>query len=485
MLIVCCVCGLLLIRASLHSAENPAGGGQQAPKQEPGAPPSSQQPGKAATAATPTAKPAAGSAKSASGATENMNEGVKLLEKPPARPANWIVEHEPVAPNASAEAKALLKFLYGISGKHTLIGQHNFIGVQELSTAAAARGLGKTPALYGTDWGFSKAGDIDTIFARDLTVKELIKQHRDNGSIIAISWREVRPTASEPTTFSGSPTSVQGHLTNAEWEQLMTPDSDIHKKWCAQVDVIADYLKQLEAEHVPVLWRPVHEMNGDWFWWGGRLGERGSKLLYRMMFDRLVNHHKLTNLIWVWNCDRPVRSDRQFVDYFPGQQYVDVLALDCYDTFQQSYYDDMNALSDGKVMAVSEGGPPPLEIYKTQPKWAYYMPWATVKSPVTDSQTSPPSPDAPAMGGRGGRGGMGGLGGDPGGAIGGDLGGGIIGLSGRRGGINLAEMAKDSRMWGLEDAAYIEAIQPIRAAGGLTPLQPKPPAVETPPAGKP
>ena len=52
----------------------------------------------------------------------------------------------------SPEAKALLKYLYRISGKHTLIGQHNFIGVQELSTASAAQRLGKTPALYGTDW---------------------------------------------------------------------------------------------------------------------------------------------------------------------------------------------------------------------------------------------------------------------------------------------------------------------------------------------
>jgi mannan endo-1,4-beta-mannosidase len=386
---------------------------------------------------------------------EDMNAGATLLPKPAARPADWIVEHDPVNPNATPEAKALLKYLYSISGKHTLIGQHNFIGVQERSTASAAQRLGKTPALYGTDWGFSKDGDIDTIYARDMAVKELIKQHR-NGSIIAICWHEVRPTADEPVTFRGSATSIQGHLTNAEWEQLLTPGSDINKKWCAQVDVIAGYLKQLQDARVPVLWRPVHEMNGGWFWWGGRVGERGTRQVYRMMYDRLVNYHKLNNLIWVWNCDRPNGTYAQFVDYFPGQQFVDVLALDCYAAVDQSFYDEMNALSDGKVMAISEGNVPALETYKTQPKWTYYMSWAGVRNPVTDSKTTPGAASTNAPVGRRGGGG------------------------GGRGGVNLAEMAKDPRMFSLENETYWDSIRPLRAVCGLPLEMVKPPAIPVP-----
>ncbi len=401
----------------------------------------------------------------------------RYLPKPATQPAMFLKVHDPVTPNASPEAKALLKFLYDISGKHTLIGQHNFAGVHELSTESAARSLGKTPALYGTDWGFSRAGDIDSIYARPNTVKELIKQYQ-LGSIIAICWHEVPPTADEPVTFQGTPTSIQSKLTDAQWEELLTADTPLNKRWCAQVDVIAGYLKQLEAAHVPILWRPVHEMNGNWFWWGNRVGDRGTKQYYRMMFDRLVKFHKLSNLIWVWNCDQPSSPDRQFVDYFPGQEYVDILALDCYGTFQQRFYDEMNALSDGKVMAVSEGGPIPLELYATQPKWTYYMPWAGVRSPVNDGTgTASPAParrggGAPATGPttatgpaatragaatrRGGAGGGGGGGG------------------GGRGGVNLAEMAKDPRMWTLDDAAYMDAITPLRAASGLPATRPAP-----------
>jgi len=391
-------------------------------------------------------------ARAGGGARGGGQPAADLLPKPPAKPADWIVEHDPVNPNATPEARALLKYLYSICGKHTVIGQHNFAGVHELSTAAAARNLGKTPALYGSDWGFSRAGDIDSIYARDNTVKEDIKQWR-NGSIIAMCWHEVRPTTNEPVTFQDDKanSSVQGRLSDADWEALLTPGTPVNTRWCAQVDVIAGYLKQLQDARVPVLWRPVHEMNGQWFWWGGRPGERGTRQYYRMMYDRLVNVDKINNLVWVWNCDRPNSPSLQFVDCFPGQQYVDVLALDCYGTFEQRFYDEMNALSDGKVMAVSEGGPVPLDIYKTQPKWCYYMPWASARSPVFDSKTPAVAATAPAPGGAARRGGGGG---------------------GARGGGNAAEMAKDPRMFCLEDAAYWESIQPLRAACGLPPERP-------------
>lgn len=363
----------------------------------------------------------------------NPQPDVPYLPKPEPRPADWIVEHAPVTPNASPEARELLKFLYKISGKYTLTGQHNFPAEQMISTAAATRALGKTPALYGTDWGFAREGDKDSAYVRPATVQELIRQHQ-KGSIIAICWHAVRPTENEPVTFRES---VQGKITNAEFDELITTGTALNKRWLAQVDVIAGYLKQLQAARVPVLWRPMHEINGDWFWWNGRRGDRGTKQLYRLMFERLVGFHKLNNLIWVWNPDQPAREDRQFVDYFPGQQYVDILALDCYGAFQQRFYDELNALSDGKVLAVSEcSNPPGLEVYRTQPKWTYYMSWAGMGT----------------ASGRGARGGAGGT-------------------------TPVMLMARDTRMFSLEDASYLEAIKPIRLASGLATVpQPATPA---------
>lgn len=364
---------------------------------------------------------------------------IPYLPKPPVEPANWLIEHSPVTPNASPEAVALLHYLYGISCSHTMTGQHNFPAQQEYSTNLAASLTGKTPALYGTDWGFAADGDKDSAYVRHDTVNELIKQWK-SGHIIALCWHEVPPTMDEPVTFRGQ---IQSHITDQEFDDLLNPGTPIYKHWCVQVDAIAEYLRELQDAHVPILWRPYHEINGDWFWWNGHRGDEshGSKQLYRQLYDRLVNFHHLTNLIWVWNPDQPSRADRQFVDYFPGTEYVDVLGLDCYGTFQQSFYDDLNALSGGKVMAISETSrPPSIQVYQSQPKWVYYMRWAVdVPRPGVPPRSgysgSPPPPSTGAG----------------------------HGVSG----TELTAMVHDSRMFSLEDRAYRKAIRPIRKAAGL------------------
>ena len=326
---------------------------------------------------------------------------IPYLPQPPVPAPDWIVEHPPVNPDASPEAKALLHMLYQVSGHYTLTGQHNFANEQELNTNFQAIFAGKAPAIYGTDIGFSAAGDKDSAYVRHETVQTLIKKFHQ-GHVIALCWHEVPPTMDEPVRFFGQ---IQSRITEPQFEDLLTPGTAINKHWLAQVDGVAEYLKELRDAHVPVLWRPFHEINGDWFWWNGVRGDatHGTKQLYRMMYDRLVNFHHLNNLLWVWNPDQPSRPDRQFIDYFPGLDWVDILGFDCYGAFQQTFYDELNALSGGKAMAISEtSNPPTPDVYKTQPKWAYWMRWSMDKSPImamfkglSNPQSTPTNPNGP------------------------------------------------------------------------------------------
>jgi mannan endo-1,4-beta-mannosidase len=290
-----------------------------------------------------------------------------------------------VTPNASPEAQALLKFIYSISGDYTLTGQHNYPNAKSRNSQFAATYIGKTPVLFSTDWGFAKDGDKDSYYARPDIVEEIKRQHR-LGSIITICWHAVPPTAEEPVTFGQQPggtapdslTSVQGQILDQQFRDVLTPGTMPYMRWRAQVDSIAFYLKKLQDAHVPVLWRPYHEMNGKWFWWGGRIGKYGTATLYRQLFDRLVNHHKLNNLIWMWSVDRPVKPEMQFSDFYPGNEFLDIISLDVYrKDFNQSYYDSLIVLSKGKPLVLAEvGNPPTLEILKNQPKWAFYVIWA-------------------------------------------------------------------------------------------------------------
>jgi mannan endo-1,4-beta-mannosidase len=279
----------------------------------------------------------------------------------------------PVNPHATPEARALLAYLDSISGQATITGQHNYPNEGSRWTDLTYDLTAKYPGLFGQDFGFSAGDDKDSVLSRPAMIEEVERQYK-NGAVIALTWHAVRPTEDEPVTFHDS---VQGHLTDYEWQQLLTPGTPLYNRWCQQVDVIAGYLRQLRDAHVPVLFRAYHEMNGNWFWWGGRPGEDGSAALYRQIYDRFVNVHHLDNLVWVWNVNAPNPGWPPIAEYYPGPQYADVVTMDIYGEFKQEYYDSMVALAAGKPIALAEvGALPSLEVLDRQPRWTYFMSWS-------------------------------------------------------------------------------------------------------------
>jgi len=217
--------------------------------------------------------------------------------------------------------------------------------------------------------------------------------------------------------------SVQGQLPDEQFKEVLTPGTRLYNRWAAQVDSVAVYLKKLREANVPVLWRPYHEMNGDWFWWGGRVGEYGTIDLYIQLYDRMVNYHHLNNLVWVWSVDRPSTPIRQFSNFYPGNDYLDILSLDVYGSdFNQAYYDSLMALSQGKPIVLGEVGNPPMpDILDDQPNWSYWVVWAGMVRNLSKKQHQ--------------------------------------------------ELVNDPRMLSQEDPAYREVMAPFRKACGL-PLLP-------------
>lgn len=280
---------------------------------------------------------------------------------------------KPVNSNASPEAVKLLEYIYSISGNHTLAGQHSVPLLGSLRLNMAYRNTMHYPALFGQDFGFDDPGTWDGINYRQQIVDEAIRRNQE-GFIITLMWHAVRPIEDEPVTFRES---IQGDLSDQEWKDLITSGTEINERWKSQVDVIAFFLKQLRNAGVPVLWRPYHEMNGDWFWWGKKGGDDGYKKLYRMLYDRLVNFHKLNNLIWVYNCNEVKNGVDPYETYFPGHDVVDIIAADVYsEGFNQLNYDQILALAGNKPIALGEvGAPPTVEKLQAQPRWTWFMCW--------------------------------------------------------------------------------------------------------------
>ena len=281
---------------------------------------------------------------------------------------------QPVNKNASKEAKKLLSFLYDINGKYIISGQHNFNNALNTFSDSAKNIAGKYPALWGSDFIF----DWKTDRGQDI-VDEAIKKSKE-GYLVTLMWHEGRPTDDPPFEWLQS---IQGKLTDAQWQELVTPNTELNKRWLAQIDVVAGYLKQLQDAHVPVLWRPYHEMNGVWFWWGDKKGENGIIKLWKMMYDRYTNYHHLNNLLWVWGANglRDIPGDQayHYGYYYPGAEYVDILGADIYHfDYEQSDYNELVNVANGKLIALTETGELPRpEILQAQPKWAWFMVWTS------------------------------------------------------------------------------------------------------------
>ena len=279
----------------------------------------------------------------------------------------------PVNPDASPEARALLRFVYEQRGRALISGQHNYNHEPSRYSQRAEEIAGTAPALWGTDFILNGTEDPGPRI-----VAEAIRRHRD-GQIVTLMWHAGRPQDDPPFGWS---TSIQGELTDAEWRELTTPGTRLHGRWQRQADVVAGYLARLRDAGVPVLWRPYHEMNGVWFWWGDKKGPGGYAKLYRMLFDRFVSHHRLNNLLWVWNANAPrdIPKDQAYAyaDFYPGARYVDVLATDVYNfDYEQKDYDELLRLARGKPIALGEVGElPKPEILDAQPLWSWFMVWA-------------------------------------------------------------------------------------------------------------
>jgi mannan endo-1,4-beta-mannosidase len=282
-------------------------------------------------------------------------------------------EHAPVNPNASDGVKKILNFLYDIKGKYIISGEQNFNSELNTYSDSVKKITGKYPALWGSE--FMSFGNSDY---SSQVINEAIKKSHE-GYLIQINWHEAKPTDDPPYEFLKN---TIAKMSDSDWNQLLTPGTNLNKRWVAQLDVVAGYLKQLQDAGVTVLWRPYHEMNGVWFWWGNRKGPDGYTKLWRIVYDRFTNYHHLNNLIWVWSAnglrDLPFDEAHEYKDFYPGDKYVDVLGADVYRyDYEQGDYEKLLKLANGKPMALTETGElPKPDVLKVQPQWVWFMVWA-------------------------------------------------------------------------------------------------------------
>ncbi len=281
-------------------------------------------------------------------------------------------------PAATPEARALMRLLVQDYGTKTLSGQ-----VNADDTAYVRSVTGKTPAIQAGD--FMDYSPSRLAYGADpKNETERMVKAAQSGQIVSMLWHWNAPTGLRNTMG----TDAQGQQTNLMWykgfytdattfdvqKALADPRSADYALLLRDMDAIAVQLQKLSDAHVPVLWRPLHEGDGGWFWWGAK-GSDAYKKLWRLMHERLVGVHHLHNLIWV--CSSGVHPD-----WYPGGDVVDIVGIDEYpsDTGDplSGVWDTLQAQHAGrKLLALTEfGGVPDVaKMRRYGVYWAYFASW--------------------------------------------------------------------------------------------------------------
>lgn len=277
--------------------------------------------------------------------------------------------------DAHHNKEKLMQYFKDIYGKKILSGQHVSKGLAEVKVINKV--TGKKPAVLGFDFMDYSPSRVER-GAQGIETDQAIRWWREGG-IITFCWHWNAPLGlidcgPDKYWYNGCYTrATTFNFANG----VNNPKSQEYQLMIRDIDAIAAELKKIQKEGAPVLWRPLHEAAGGWFWWGSQ-GPEPYKKLWRIMYDRLTNYHRLNNLIWVWNGEDS--------DWYPGDDVVDIVGRDFYgdkrdyspraeefkkaETYADTY----------KMLALTETGvvPDPDLLKKTHAKWLWFMIWSEV-----------------------------------------------------------------------------------------------------------
>lgn len=296
---------------------------------------------------------------------------------------------KPVSENAQTNEKTMevWNYLRSVYGKQVITCQQ-MMGNECYEDLVFYNATNDLTAMKGYDFIFCTGS-----YHSDDMIDEAIEWSKESGGLCAFTWHwNVPKDIDNP---EGGYAFYTSEITNFSQVNAVTPGTKEYETVIHDIDLIATKIQRMESEGVTILFRPLHEASGAWFWWGlqGRdsaTNEVFQKLWY-MIYDRLENYHKLTNIIWVWNGQNPHTAihpnafDIEGIDRYYDQEDISAEALSTY--YEKCYgelagYDKYCAElagmeSTGKMMTLTECGyiPDPEGIKAANTMWLYYMVW--------------------------------------------------------------------------------------------------------------
>ncbi|MBQ7360133.1 MAG: beta-mannosidase [Lachnospiraceae bacterium] len=281
---------------------------------------------------------------------------------------------QPVNKNATKEARDLLVYLDSIRGNGILTGLHTQTMAQE-ELHYIEKETGKLPALcgfellsYSPNINYESCGvDALTEINENKGTLQRAYEWAEKGGILTFTWHWYSPIGGEDKSF-------YAEHTDFDASKVLEEGTPEREAFFHDMDVMAELLKGFQDKHIPILWRPFHEAEGNWFWWGAH-GMDVARKLYQLMFHYYTEVKHLDHLIWVWNNPR--------LEGYVGDEYCDIVTADWYPpkhqhTAMKKECDALHEVAPTKPVAIGEIGTVPAicDMAEAGADWLWFMMWS-------------------------------------------------------------------------------------------------------------
>jgi len=314
---------------------------------------------------------------------------------------------------ANAETVALWNYLKSVYGQKMLTGcwtETQFGGNDNVEKCA-----GKTPAIWGQDMNswYSSRTDPNWINTWNSNIQGFKTAHK-RGQILQLNWHWQMPSSKVNGVYTRdawgkNAAGVSQMMTAQQWTDMVTPGTALYDAMIEDIDYhVVNFLKKIvddKGNPIPIIFRPLHEIDGGWFWWTCPSDPTKTAKLYQILQDRIKNYHGCHNLIWVYNpgvvCNGGKSPPYQTSElprrkaFYPGDAFCDITGIDLYDfdpavratyTSTGKTYRDawnmMKAIAPAKMIALCEGEGLPDQVKSftdpTYAPWLYCLPWYSI-----------------------------------------------------------------------------------------------------------
>lgn len=265
----------------------------------------------------------------------------------------------PANPNIIQPARNVYYYLQYMEGRGILAGQQEEDQCTKCESDRMKSITGKYPAVHGHELAAYATNPA----------QEAINDWNVRNQLVTFTWHVSAPNTSDDWTNVNI---------DADVNAAVTPGTSQYNSLVSKLDKMAGRLQTVEDANVPVLWRPWHEMDGDWFWWSTS-GPEAYKKLWIFSYNYLTNTKGLNNLLWVWSDSE---SGPPNASWYPGDQYVDIMGSDTYSSRTtisnlKTHYQTHKQIAPNKPVAHSETDVilSPDQLDSQNINFVWFLPW--------------------------------------------------------------------------------------------------------------